>query len=227
MFFIVFYLLLLLLSVIVVVCWNKTQLCGFVFNTCLCAAGRSYSVFSQRMLNQCLESLVQKIQSGVVINFEKTGPDPPPLEGKRRLCLASVKCVYWSDVFWYLQLGLLMPKSSFLFLSAVFIFSLLWLTILLNKCLSLIFPCYPICNRSILHCLSFPPLCPSGWRLFLSCLMARRRSSRGAEVWNTAVALLSQTDLCTAQSQNRRSHRALAHSWGLLAGPELPNTGRK
>ena len=41
-------------------------------------AGRSYSVFSQRMLNQCLESLVQKIQSGVVINFEKTGPDPPP-----------------------------------------------------------------------------------------------------------------------------------------------------
>lgn len=46
-------------------------------------AGRSYSVFSQRMLNQCLESLVQKIQSGVVINFEKTGPDPPPLEGER------------------------------------------------------------------------------------------------------------------------------------------------
>lgn len=49
-------------------------------------AGRSYSVFSQRMLNQCLESLVQKIQSGVVINFEKTGPDPPPLEGKRHIC---------------------------------------------------------------------------------------------------------------------------------------------
>ncbi|KAM4695619.1 integrator complex subunit 6-like [Rhinophrynus dorsalis] len=30
------------------------------------------------MLNQCLESLVQKVQSGVVINFEKTGPDPAP-----------------------------------------------------------------------------------------------------------------------------------------------------
>lgn len=29
------------------------------------------------MLNQCLESLVQKVQSGVVINFEKTGADPP------------------------------------------------------------------------------------------------------------------------------------------------------
>lgn len=53
----------------------------------VCVAGRSYSVFSQRMLNQCLESLVQKIQSGVVINFEKTGPDPPPLEGKRHICL--------------------------------------------------------------------------------------------------------------------------------------------
>ncbi|XP_056145444.1 integrator complex subunit 6 [Lampris incognitus] len=47
---------------------------------CEVTGGRSYSVFSQRMLNQCLESLVQKIQSGVVINFEKTGPDPPPIE---------------------------------------------------------------------------------------------------------------------------------------------------
>ncbi|XP_030642056.1 integrator complex subunit 6 isoform X2 [Chanos chanos] len=47
---------------------------------CEVTGGRSYSVFSQRMLNQCLESLVQKIQSGVVINFEKTGSDPPPLE---------------------------------------------------------------------------------------------------------------------------------------------------
>lgn len=42
------------------------------------------------MLNQCLESLVQKIQSGVVINFEKTGPDPPPLEGTRRICLSFI-----------------------------------------------------------------------------------------------------------------------------------------
>lgn len=31
------------------------------------------------MLNQCLESLVQKVQSGVVINFEKSGPDPAPI----------------------------------------------------------------------------------------------------------------------------------------------------
>ncbi|MBN3321451.1 INT6 protein, partial [Atractosteus spatula] len=47
---------------------------------CEVTGGRSYSVCSQRMLNQCLESLVQKIQSGVVINFEKTGSDPPPVE---------------------------------------------------------------------------------------------------------------------------------------------------
>ncbi|XP_041127988.1 integrator complex subunit 6-like isoform X2 [Polyodon spathula] len=47
---------------------------------CEVTGGRSYSVCSQRMLNQCLESLVQKIQSGVVINFEKTGPVPPPIE---------------------------------------------------------------------------------------------------------------------------------------------------
>ncbi|KAJ8255583.1 hypothetical protein COCON_G00194470 [Conger conger] len=47
---------------------------------CEVTGGRSYSVFSQRMLNQCLDSLVQKIQSGVVIHFEKTGPDPLPVE---------------------------------------------------------------------------------------------------------------------------------------------------
>ncbi|KAM7045941.1 integrator complex subunit 6-like isoform 16-T22 [Molossus nigricans] len=43
---------------------------------CEVTGGRSYCVRTQRMLNQCLESLVQKVQSGVVINFEKTGPDP-------------------------------------------------------------------------------------------------------------------------------------------------------
>ncbi|XP_029786284.1 integrator complex subunit 6-like isoform X2 [Suricata suricatta] len=46
---------------------------------CEVTGGRSYCVRTQRMLNQCLESLVQKIQSGVVINFEKTGPDPLPV----------------------------------------------------------------------------------------------------------------------------------------------------
>uniref|UniRef100_A0A1A7WX51 DEAD/H (Asp-Glu-Ala-Asp/His) box polypeptide 26B n=1 Tax=Iconisemion striatum TaxID=60296 RepID=A0A1A7WX51_9TELE len=44
---------------------------------CEVTGGRSYCVRTQRMLNQCLESLVQKVQSGVVVNFEKTGPDPP------------------------------------------------------------------------------------------------------------------------------------------------------
>ncbi|XP_062379859.1 integrator complex subunit 6 [Sardina pilchardus] len=46
---------------------------------CEVTGGRSYCVRTQRMLNQCLESLVQKVLSGVVINFEKTGPDPPML----------------------------------------------------------------------------------------------------------------------------------------------------
>ncbi|KAJ3587588.1 hypothetical protein NHX12_011185 [Muraenolepis orangiensis] len=44
---------------------------------CEVTGGRSYCVRTQRMLNQCLESLVQKVQSGVVINFEKSGSDPP------------------------------------------------------------------------------------------------------------------------------------------------------
>ncbi|XP_031216674.1 integrator complex subunit 6-like isoform X2 [Mastomys coucha] len=46
---------------------------------CEVTGGRSYCVRTQRMLNQCLESLVQKVQSGVVIHFEKTGPDPLPV----------------------------------------------------------------------------------------------------------------------------------------------------
>lgn len=44
------------------------------------------------MLNQCLESLVQKVLSGVVINFEKTGPDPPPVgEGRHPECVKVQK----------------------------------------------------------------------------------------------------------------------------------------
>lgn len=31
---------------------------------------------------QCIDSLVQKVQSGVVINFEKIGPDPLPIDCK-------------------------------------------------------------------------------------------------------------------------------------------------
>lgn len=47
-------------------------------------SGRSYAVYTQKMLHASLESLVQKVQTGVVINFEKIGPDPPPLaEGKQ------------------------------------------------------------------------------------------------------------------------------------------------
>lgn len=45
---------------------------------CEVTGGRSYQISSQRMLYQCLESLVAKIQPGVVLNFEKFGNDPPP-----------------------------------------------------------------------------------------------------------------------------------------------------
>jgi integrator complex subunit 6 len=46
---------------------------------CEVTGGRSYCITSHRMLMQCIDSLVQKVQSGVVINFEKIGPDPPPV----------------------------------------------------------------------------------------------------------------------------------------------------
>ena len=45
---------------------------------CEVTGGRSYAVTSHRMLHQCIDSLVQKLQSGVVIHFEKIGPDPVP-----------------------------------------------------------------------------------------------------------------------------------------------------
>ena len=44
---------------------------------CEVTGGRSYLISTQRMLFQCLESLVAKMQPGVVINFEKIGNDPP------------------------------------------------------------------------------------------------------------------------------------------------------
>ncbi|XP_046651323.1 integrator complex subunit 6-like isoform X2 [Daphnia pulicaria] len=50
---------------------------------CEATGGRSYAITSHRTLMQCVDSLVQKIQSGVVMYFEKIGPDPPLLtEGK-------------------------------------------------------------------------------------------------------------------------------------------------
>lgn len=48
-------------------------------------SGRSYSITSHRMLMQCIDSLVQKVQSGVVINFEKRGPDPPPITAESKI----------------------------------------------------------------------------------------------------------------------------------------------
>lgn len=49
---------------------------------CEVTGGRSYCVTSQRMMHQCIDSLVQKVQSGVVINFEKIGPEPPPISNE-------------------------------------------------------------------------------------------------------------------------------------------------
>lgn len=42
---------------------------------CEVTGGRSYSVTSQKTLMQCLESLAQKVQGGVVINFECIDPE--------------------------------------------------------------------------------------------------------------------------------------------------------
>uniref|UniRef100_A0A4X2K428 VWFA domain-containing protein n=1 Tax=Vombatus ursinus TaxID=29139 RepID=A0A4X2K428_VOMUR len=43
---------------------------------CEVTGGHSYCIRTPKMLTQCLESLVQKVQSGVVVNFEKAGPEP-------------------------------------------------------------------------------------------------------------------------------------------------------
>ncbi|CDW58583.1 integrator complex subunit 6 [Trichuris trichiura] len=47
---------------------------------CDATGGRSYRITSMRMLNQCLESLVLKLQTGVVLCFEKFGNDVVPSE---------------------------------------------------------------------------------------------------------------------------------------------------
>lgn len=47
---------------------------------CAVTAGRSYTITTQRSILQSIDALVQKVQSGVVIQFEKIGPDPPPLD---------------------------------------------------------------------------------------------------------------------------------------------------
>ena len=55
--------------------------------------GRSYIITTSKSLTNILESLVQKFQLGVVINFEKIGgPDKPP-EGKYAISAVSQCCV--------------------------------------------------------------------------------------------------------------------------------------
>ncbi|XP_071951141.1 integrator complex subunit 6-A-like [Antedon mediterranea] len=50
-----------------------------ITSMCEVTGGRSYNVNSMKTLYQCLESLSQKMQSGVVLHFEKIGPDPLPI----------------------------------------------------------------------------------------------------------------------------------------------------
>ena len=66
---------------VLVVCTLVVYVCVVNSFQCLFFTGRSYVVTTQRSLIMCIESLVQKCQSGVVINFEKIGPDPNPMEG--------------------------------------------------------------------------------------------------------------------------------------------------
>jgi len=54
--------------------WGRLVIIIIVI-TCYVVAGRSYAISSQRMLIASLESVAQKCQSGVVIHFEKIGPD--------------------------------------------------------------------------------------------------------------------------------------------------------
>ena len=64
-----------------------------VMNVVFIFIGRSYLINSQRVLVKSLESLVQKVQPGVVINFEKLGPPPPIItEGE-----ISNKCICYSN----------------------------------------------------------------------------------------------------------------------------------
>ena len=58
-------------------------------------AGKCYKCSSQKSVAQALESLAQKVQCGVVINFEKIGGAdslPPPSEGKVETLSQSKIC---------------------------------------------------------------------------------------------------------------------------------------
>ncbi|XP_076029735.1 integrator complex subunit 6 isoform X2 [Oratosquilla oratoria] len=60
---------------------------------CEQTGGRSYAIRSHRMFQQCIDSLVQKVQSGVVISFEKIGPDPPPVNADGHHVLIKTNCL--------------------------------------------------------------------------------------------------------------------------------------
>ncbi|KAL5005014.1 hypothetical protein ScPMuIL_018470 [Solemya velum] len=67
---------------------------------CEVTGGRSYAVTTQKMLNASIESLVQKVQSGVVINFEKIGPDPPLVVNEGNCDSTQLVNLYPSTLSW-------------------------------------------------------------------------------------------------------------------------------
>lgn len=58
---------------------------------CEVTGGRSYRVTSHRILMQCIESLVQKLQPGVIINFELMGRDCPRIDYSQNSDIYAVK----------------------------------------------------------------------------------------------------------------------------------------
>lgn len=162
------------------------------------------------MLNQCLESLVQKIQSGVVINFEKTGPDPPPLEGKTHLCLFAfgfsqvelsfiIKGAFWHvlccmrlisrGALCSLPLGVCF-NPFWAFLSCFFI-NIWWVS--LFKLLLSYLTADTLVWCILFHATFHKPLV----FCFALLIFLHRHSSWSGEVWSAALALLSQADLRT------------------------------
>lgn len=77
--------------------YNEQNTNGFIPNAtnspvnimCDVTGGRSYLISSQRALMQCLESLVSKIQPGVVINLEKFGPEFPSIGNESDRCISG------------------------------------------------------------------------------------------------------------------------------------------
>ena len=85
---------------------NKYQLGeGSISAMCDATGGKGYVVLNQKSLVQSMESLIQKLHPGVVVNFQKTGgnnmvnghqePVPMEIDGK---CMFKVRGPVWGVV---------------------------------------------------------------------------------------------------------------------------------